>query len=53
MGITEDLNIFDLGRKLKENQQNYLEYILRIQTTRIPRKPFEYHPKGGTERGRP
>jgi hypothetical protein len=45
--------IFNLGEKIRECQQNYFERILRMPTYRIPRKIFNYHPKGRRDRGRP
>jgi hypothetical protein len=33
--------------------QNCFEHVLRMQTYRIPRKIFKYHPKGRSDRGRP
>jgi hypothetical protein len=35
--VRQELNIFSLGEKVEEYQQNYLEHILRMQTYRIPR----------------
>jgi hypothetical protein len=51
--IRQSLKIFNLGQKIRENHQNYFEHILRMSTYRIPRKVFNYHPKGGKDRGRP
>jgi hypothetical protein len=51
--IRQNLKIFNLGRKIREYQQNYFEHILRMPTYRIPRKIFNYHPKGRRDRGRP
>jgi hypothetical protein len=30
--IRQELNIFNLGKKVKEHQRNYLEHILRLST---------------------
>jgi hypothetical protein len=51
--IRQNLKIFNLGYKIREYQQNYFEYILRMPTYRIPRKIFNYHPKGRRDTGRP
>jgi hypothetical protein len=51
--IRQNLKIFNIGDKIKEYQQNYFEHILRMPTYRIPRKIFNYHPKGRRDTGRP
>jgi hypothetical protein len=51
--IKQDLNIVDLGEKIKEYQQNYFEHILTMPTYRIPWKLFDCNPNGRRERGRP
>jgi hypothetical protein len=47
--IKRETQIFNLGEKVKEHQQNYLQHILRMPTYRIPQKLSDYHPKGGRE----
>jgi hypothetical protein len=47
--IRQNLKIFNLGQKIREYQQNYFEHILRMPTYCIPRKIFNYHPKGRRE----
>jgi hypothetical protein len=51
--ITQELNIFNLGQKVKENQRKYVEHILIIPTYRVLRKLFDYRSKGRQETGRP
>jgi hypothetical protein len=51
--IRQELNIFNLGEKVKEYQHSYLQHILRMPTYRIPRKLFDYRPTGRRGRGRP
>jgi hypothetical protein len=51
--IKQNFNIFSLGEKIREYQQNYFEHILRMPTHRIPRKMFNYHPKGRRYRDPP
>jgi hypothetical protein len=46
----QELNIFNLGEKVKEYEQNYLEHVISVPTNLIPRKLFDYHPKGRRER---
>jgi hypothetical protein len=41
--------VFNVGRKMKAYQHNYLEHILILPTNGIPRKYFEYYPKGKME----
>jgi hypothetical protein len=53
ISIRQELNIFNLGEKVKEYQQNYLEHILRMTTYRILWKLFDYYPKGRRERDQP
>jgi hypothetical protein len=51
--IRQNLKIFNIGGKIKEYQHNYFEDILRMPTYLIPRKIFNYHPKGRRDKGRP
>jgi hypothetical protein len=51
--IRQNLKIFNLRQKIREYQQNYFEHILRMPTYRMPRKIFNYHPKGRRDSGRP
>jgi hypothetical protein len=48
--IRQELNIFNLGEKVKEYQHNYKEHILRMPTYRIHRTLFDYRPTGRRER---
>jgi hypothetical protein len=49
----QNLKICNIGEKIKEYQQNCFEHILRIPSYQIPRKIFNYHPKGRRDCGRP
>lgn len=52
MSTRQELHIFNIGGS-KNTQRNYAENTLRMPTYRIPRKPFDYHPKERTWKGRP
>jgi hypothetical protein len=51
--IRQNLKILNLEEKIREYQQNYFEYILRMPTYPIPRKIIKHHTKGRRDRGRP
>jgi hypothetical protein len=46
ISIMQNLKICNIEEKIKKYQQNYFEHILRIPSYQIPRKIFNYHPKG-------
>jgi hypothetical protein len=52
LNTRREVNIFNLGDKVKECQQNYLEHILRMPTNRIHRKLFTHRLKGRRRIGR-
>jgi hypothetical protein len=44
------VTLFNLGGKVEEYKQIYLEHILGMPTNQIPQKLSDYHPKGRRQR---